>query len=253
MRKSRTLRLVGFVGALTASAALVATTAATTGAYFSDSKTGTVTANSGHLTLKVGADAQLNMNFPDLWPGETKDQHVDYTIDSSHDGVDLWLVFDPTSEGFQALTGGSDSPLWNDGGMGRYGYFKVSDTNGGRAFRSGNLKYPAYTGTAGSNNQYPANGSCDVDPLTGRGGSDWIADESNQGNTNTTTYCGIPTEIRLASDLGKSATGTFTMTFGLDGYMQTEQNQLEPGGTTTAGSAPTVDYKLVATQHGQRP
>jgi hypothetical protein len=232
------------VGALTASAALVATTAATTGAYFSDSKDGSFTATAGHLTLDLNHPTQTTMNFTDLWPGTNQDKTVDYKIDASSDGVDLWLTFDPNSKRYQQLTGGKASPLVPDGGMGRYGYFAVSDSHVGQAFQSGNLSF------ANGNNDPTTNG-CSTG-TDGRGGSGAVAtpipgrtDLTDPHNWTTPPYCGIPAQILLASDLTKNDSGTVTLTFGL-GAIQSQQNQAEFSG----GSVP---FKLVATQHGQRP
>jgi hypothetical protein len=234
MRKGKALRIAGFAGALCASAALVATSVSGTGAYFTDSQDGSLSASSGHLTLTTGGDTSLS--FANLMPGDNQTRQFTYTTDMSSGTADVWLVFDPSTKGYQRFTGGKGSPDWTDGGLGRYGYFAVSDSNGGQAFRSGNLSFAPY-GTSGNTHQP---GDCGVD-ANGRGGSDWIATKSNWDNP--PAYCGVPAQILLASNISSGSGGTVTVTFGLDGYMQTQQNQNEG----------TVGFKLVATQHGVSP
>jgi hypothetical protein len=53
MRKSRAVRVAGFVGALGASAALVGFAATGTGAYFSDSHTGAINASTGSVKVNI--------------------------------------------------------------------------------------------------------------------------------------------------------------------------------------------------------
>lgn len=230
MQHKKAVKLTGFVGALCASAALVSVAATSTGAYFSDSKNGSISASSGHLTLNAN-QAAMNLNWANLMPGENRDKAIDYSVDVSSGGVDVWLVFDPSSAGYQAFTGGKGSPLASDGGLGRYGYFKVADSNGGQAFVTGNLAYPDGTNTW-------ASGMCPTD-TNGRGGSADIADTVAE----KPPWCGVPAKILLASDVASGHGGTVTMTFGLNGVLQTQQNQTEPS----------VGFKLVATQHGQTP
>lgn len=235
MKKGKVARLAGFVGALGVSAVLVTTAVQGTGAYFSDSVNGSIASSSGHLTLTTSG--ATNLNYANLMPGSPVAKSFNYKVSVSSGGVDVWMVFDPTTWGYQAFTGASDatdSPLAPGGGLGRYGYFQVTDSNGGPAFRTGNLSF-----AAGSGNK-PQSGDCSTD-ANGRGGSDWIATKENGGQA--TQYCGVPAAILLASNLGNTDTGTVTVTFGLNGYMQYNQNQTEP----------TVGFKIVATQNGVRP
>jgi hypothetical protein len=235
MDKKKGIRLAGFAGALCASAALVSLSVSGTGAYFTDSHGGSLSASSGHLTLDLNP-AALNLNYSNLMPGQNVDKTINYNVGVSSGGVDVWLTFDHDSVGYQQFTGGKHSPGWADGGLGRYGYFKVSDSNGGTAFRTGNLSFDDYS--VSSNNPRP--GDCSTD-ANGRGGNDWIA---TQSDSHPTQYCGVPSAILLASNLQNADGGTVTVTFGLNGFLQTEQNQAEPG---------PLQFKLVATQHGISP
>lgn len=233
MGKAKAIRLTGFVGALCVSAVLVGASVTGTGAWFTDSKAGSITGSSGHLTLNA---TSTNLSYANLMPGTNVDKAVDYSTDVSSGGVDLWLVFNHDGAGYIAFTGGKNSPGNADGGLGRFGYFAVSDSHGGLAFRSGNLSFQDY----GISSNYPIAGDCSTD-ANGRGGSDWIATD---GNITAPYKCGVPDKILLATNLPTATSGTVTVTFGLNGTMQTGQGQL---------NEPNVSFNLVATQTGHRP
>ncbi len=55
MQKKKAFRLAGFAGALCASAALVSLSVSGTGAYFTGSANGSISASSGHLNLNAPA------------------------------------------------------------------------------------------------------------------------------------------------------------------------------------------------------
>lgn len=225
MRKAKALRVAGFVGALCASAALVGTSVAGTGAYFTDSHDGTIASSSGHLTLDgVG---QTNLNFANLMPGEDQTANIPYTVNVSSGKVDVWMVFDATSAGYGHFTGAKNTSYqgYTDGGMGRYGHFQVGN-NGAVAFRSHNLQIAANPADNCSDGTVPG--------TDGRGGSD-VKSASN-------AECGVPAAIKLASNLSNTATGNVNIVFGLSGK-QTQQDQTEW----------TVGYKIVATQAGHAP
>lgn len=244
MRKGRLLRLAGFGVALCTSAALVGAAVQTTGAYFTSTADGTITASSGHLTLSA---QNTSLDFSNLMPGDNVTKTINYQVDASSGQIDLWLTFDPTSSAYQAFTGGKDSPNVPDGGLGRYGWFAVSESHWGQAFRSGNLAFPPYVANTGEHQTtYSSQTSpqCTVD-ATGRGGSDWIATAANGGDTTNEGYCGVPEQILLVSGLSNAASGSVNVTFGLNGWKQKDQNQPEFGGS--------VPFTLVATQHGQTP
>lgn len=228
MSRSTGWRIGGFVAALAASAALVASAASSTGAWFTDVTDGSLSASSGHLNLVVSGDKTIN--FANLMPGETRTADLGYTADVSGGTVDVWLVF-PTDTPQQAtayclFTGPKDQ--CGGGGLGRYGYFAVSADGYGQAFRSHNLKN-APAGVTGQ--------SCGVDG-NGRGGSDQQATSV----LDTPPYCGVPTAILVADNVADGASGTLHVSFGLSGR-QDQQGQVEP----------TVPFQIVATQSGHRP
>lgn len=237
MRKASAIGIGGLVGALCVSAALVATSIPGTGAWFTDSKAGSFAASSGHLTLNIDPETSTNLSFANLMPGTNVDKQIKYTTDVSSGGVDVWLVFNKDGAGYQNFTGGKNSPNSPGGGLGRYGFFQVSDTHGGQAFVTGNLAYPDYS-SPGQENVW-ATGMCPTNPSTGRGGSAQTA----TGPTDYPPRCGVPDKILLASNLPTGTDGTVTFTFGLNGPLQTEQNQYEG----------TVNFNLVATQTGHTP
>jgi hypothetical protein len=223
---SKAWRLGGFVAALGASGALIASATGATGAYFSDAHNGTLQATSGHLTLNV---SDTTLNFTGLMPGEDQTKNITYSTDANGN-EDVWLVF-PDNTAYGQFTGAKNATEWPDGGLGRYGHFAVSDTHGGLAFHSYNL--------ANDPTPNPAN-DCAVD-ANGRGGSDQQATSVSD----TPPYCGVPHAILLASNLVSGTSGTISVTFGLTGR-QVAQNQTE--------FVPNpVQFQIVGTQHGVRP
>jgi hypothetical protein len=237
MRKAKALRIAGFVGALCASAALVGTSVAGTGAYFSDSHPGTINASGGHLTLSTSDTA---LNFSNLMPGTPVADPVDYNVSVSSGGVDVWLTFDPADAGYLAFTGSAPAAGANGGGLGGFGYFTVKDSTAGTAFTSGNLAFP-YGQTA--ENTYPSSASASVCGVNadGRGGSNAIV----TATTSQVPWCGVPDKILLRSNVTNGQAGTITVTFGLNGVKA--KNSLE---NVPVASVP---FHIVATQHGQTP
>jgi hypothetical protein len=227
MHRKKALKLTGFAAALCASGALVGISVSGTGAYFTDSASGSIAGSSGHL--KLTNVSETNLNFANLMPGESRTQPVNYSVDASSGKVDLWMVFDTTSSGYGHFTGskgvGYGPENYTDGGMGRYGYFAVG--NGSDvAFQSHNLQMatnPALNCADGT-----------VPGADGRGGSA-VASATNQ-------ECGVPGAIKLAGGLDSGTSGTVNISYGLSGK-QTQQDQVEW----------TVGYKLVATQAGHAP
>jgi hypothetical protein len=91
--KSKFARFGLFVGTLGLSAGLVGAAAQTTGAYFSDTKTGAVTGTVGSIKVATGNTA---LAFTNLLPGEAQTQTVDYA-NSGKNVQDVWVVFDTTA------------------------------------------------------------------------------------------------------------------------------------------------------------
>ncbi len=230
MQKSLLLKLGGLVTAVCATGALVAATVPATGAYFSDAKAGSIGATSGHLALAIDPGTTTALNFSDLMPGVNQTKKIHYAVTASSGNVDVWLTFNKDTGEYARFTGGKNSPKWLDGGLGRYGYFSVADSHGGAAFTSGNLSFADGTNTYGVADQ----AQCTVD-ANGRGGSGALYE-----GTGTVPYCGVPSKILLASNLSSGTDGYVSITFGLDGVLQTAQGQDEG----------TVPFQIVATQAG---
>jgi hypothetical protein len=240
------LKLGGFVAALCATGALVAVTVPATGAYFSDAKAGSIAATAGHLTLDVTSGTTA-LSFDNLWPGAKTPQRIDYSISASGGTADVWLVFDKNSSPFQALTGKKSSPLWLDGGLGRYGYVAVGNSDG-TLFKSGNLAYAAsldntYQGLTSYPYSASSNGfTCSVDAV-GHGGTDYENTAAVMPSSGTAgPACGIPDKILVAAGLGDGASNSVTITVGLNIAWTAQNVPVFPAADGT------VPFKLVALQ-----
>jgi hypothetical protein len=226
MRKAKTVRIGGFVGALCASAALVGFGVSGTGAYFTDSHTGSINVSTGHIKVDVDpANGQLN--FANLLPGEYQTQRVNYTAHPSSGSEDIWLVFPNAETGHDAFI---DQSASGPTPLGRYGHFGVTST-GGASFVSSNLSL--------SPHGYNDDQSCTID-ANGEGGSSATADSTSS----QIPYCSPAHAILLQSGMGDGATGYADLTFGFTKLLKSGQDS--PGAALEA-------FKIVATQHGIRP
>jgi hypothetical protein len=63
-------RIAAFIGLLSLMALAVGFAAVGTGAYFSDTKSGTITSNTGKVSIDYQGAQTLNLSFADLMPGE---------------------------------------------------------------------------------------------------------------------------------------------------------------------------------------
>lgn len=135
MNKGFALRLGGFIGAAGVTAALVGTAVTGTGAYFSDSRTGTVTGSLGSITLSTGGSPtnDTTLAFTDMLPGEGKTQKVDFT-NTGHNPQDVWVVFNQGDMGDGSHL--TDTNLINDHGT--YGEVLIK-SSGVDKFWSNNL------------------------------------------------------------------------------------------------------------------
>jgi hypothetical protein len=95
MMKSKVARVSAFVATLGVSAGLVGAAVQTTGAYFSDSKAGSVTGTIGSIKVTgsggSGADA-LDLSFSNMLPGERQTVSAAYQ-NTGANPQDVWLVF----------------------------------------------------------------------------------------------------------------------------------------------------------------
>jgi hypothetical protein len=229
VKKSTTIRLAGFVGALCASGALLGTAISGTGAYFTDSHPGSINAGTGKIAVTVDpADGQLN--FDNLLPGEYQTKTINYTANPVGGTEDIWLVFpgDVTSEAF---TGNPDDG--HGGGLGAYGHFAL-DSTGGAHFTSFNLNNPRPTDHTSA--------TCPIDAATGWGGSNDA--KANPSDTHLVPYCAPADAILLQSNMNPGDAGSADLTFGYTPLLHGPQG---------AARSALVAYKIVATQHGIAP
>ena len=229
MTITRAWRVGGFLAALGASAALIASASGATGAWFTDSHAGNLAGSTGHLRLNV---SDTTLNFNGLVPGQSQTKQISYSVDVSNGTEDVWLVF-PTATADQAqrygqFTGAKNDAAWADGGLGRYGHFAVSDTAFGQAFRSHNLQNQP----GGATDE-----SCGIDA---NGAAGATSRPRSPSEPRRTAAC---RRRSCCADLADSTTGTIEVTFGVTGRW-TVQN---------ADPVVNVPFQIVATQHGVRP
>ncbi len=233
MRKSRAVRVAGFVGALGASAALVGFAASSTGAYFTDSHTGTMQASTGTVKVATTPGDKGTLNFTNLLPGQYQNQTISYQALGTG-SEDIWLVFPTNPDGTlnpsEAFTGTpGDGGPHGGGGLGRYGHLAISAPAG--SFTSYNL----------SNAVAHSTDVCPID-INGHGGSNAQAATT----ADYPSYCAPKDAILLSSGLTYGQTGAATITFGFTPLLK------DPAAQGQA-LAPVAQYKIVATQHGVRP
>jgi hypothetical protein len=173
------------------------------------------------------------MNFADLMPGDYQQKSITYQVTQSSGKSDVWLTFDKNLAAVGAFTGAKGG-IWGDGGMGRYGHFRVLDNDGHQLFVSNNLAHPE---------DPESKAVCAVDKYGHGGSSDRPTAESGKPG-DTIDYCGVPYAIKLASNLNSGSSRHFTIEFGYTGR-QVEQGQNFDGGT--------VPFDVVATQAGHGP
>lgn len=236
--KKKAVRLAGFLGALGVSAVLVTTAVQSTGAYFSDSQGGNIVGTSGSLKLNITHGTTTTLNYTGVMPGVENYQTktIDYQVAVSSGKVDLWLTFDASSPEYKAFTSGK-GPSYPDGGLGGYGFFKVADSSDGVAFQSGNLAFS-------SDANDPNTNSCTMYP-GGRGGSATVVADDGLNN-NAVPFCGVPAKILLRSNMATGASGTVSVTFGLDGFKNSAP-------TDQGKQQVNLPFQLVATQAGHDP
>ena len=218
--RGRILLIVG-----TAVAAVIAGLAAmgSSGAYFSDTHTGTITGSIGVVSVSTnGGNGAQNMDFQftNLLPGTPQSATVTYQNTGSGP-EDIYLTF-PNATALSALNN-----------LGTYGSAHV-DSNGTEIFGSANLNDDTTTCPPGSTttaNPIP----CDA----------------------------LPAQLKLASNVQPGATGTVTFTFAYASKLSTQPtsptawNTYPVTGQTTVnavdGTGAGLPWGLVATQPGQTP
>lgn len=226
MRKAKTVRIAGFLGAVCASAALVGLSVTGTGAYFTDSHPNSITGSTGQIKVTVSPDTTA-LNFANLLPGEYQTQRISYAAHPKGGTEDIWLVFPDagtTNDAFIQTPQPGPKPL------GRYGHFGVTST-GGASFVSNNLTL--------SPGGYNDNQSCTID-ANGEGGSSASANSTSD----LIPYCAPAHAILLQSGMGEGDSGYADVSFGFTKLLKAPQ---------FADLGTIENYQIVATQHGIRP
>ncbi len=176
MSKSIALRLAGFIGAAGLTAALVGSAVAGTGAYFNDSKPGTINASLGSIKVDTSNTA---LSFTNLLPGDSQTQTAQFT-NTGLNPQDVWVVFNAADIG----DGDShtDAGLIND--LGTYGEVLIK-TSGTPVFSSNNLNDDSTTCPPGA-------------------GADLVPPRA---------CAPLPHMIKLQQNLGVGASSDFAFTF----------------------------------------
>ena len=120
-RKQKALRISAFLGTVGVSATLIAAGVGATGAYFSDTKAGTISGTLGSIKVSTG---HTQISFSNMLPGELQTVSDGYT-NTGRNAEDVWIVFN--TDAAHAL---------ND--LGTYGEAHFA-SNGTEIFASQNL------------------------------------------------------------------------------------------------------------------
>ena len=233
MRNNLKIKVGAGVTALGLAGALAMVASGTTGAYFSDTKSGAITGTIGSIHVSTlgstggGAD-HINLAFTNLMPGEA--QTVTFSFQNTGPvAQDVFLTF-PNVPALHALNN-----------LGTYGEVHVVDGGGTHLFDSANLQ----------DGRTRADGSNSCGPFSPAGC--WP----------------LPTSLKVAGNLAPTASGSVTFSFGYAGKLGNGSNggtggvwnsypAAAPGGEAfgaDAGGTPGtgLPVNVVATQVGQQP
>jgi hypothetical protein len=133
--KKQFFKVTGFISTLAAGTALVASAATGTGAYFTDSVSGTISGTMGSIDIQAGdgGPAATTINFTKMLPGETGKQEVAFK-NTGQNPQDVWVVFPKSALGDGDHS--TDQHLIND--FGTYATIQIK-SSGGTVFYSTNL------------------------------------------------------------------------------------------------------------------
>ena len=134
-------KIIGLVAGVALVGAMVASASAFTGAYFSDTKAGTVGGNVGSIKVVAGVNADggggLDFSFTNILPGNPNAGTVYYT-NSGLNNEDVYIVF-PNADALKALNN-----------QGTWGSASIVDAAGGVNWVSNNLTDYYPSGTPGN-------------------------------------------------------------------------------------------------------
>ncbi|MEQ6901045.1 hypothetical protein [Nocardioides sp. YIM 152588] len=126
-------KVIGFIGTLGLTAALIGAAVEGTGAYFQDS-TADATISGTMGSIQIEGQGDLNPVFQDILPGETRDATIQYS-NTGDNAQDVWIHFDPDDLGDGLAS--TDTRKVNDGG--RYVEIVIKGNGGTTVFASDNL------------------------------------------------------------------------------------------------------------------
>lgn len=191
MSKKQFLKITGFIGTLGAGAALVATAATGTGAYFTDSASGTISGTMGSIKIQAGdgGPAATTISFTKMLPGEKGKQTVSFK-NVGENAQDVWVVFPQSALGDGNHS--TDDHLVND--LGTYATIQIKSA-GSTVFYSDNLNDDQTSCPDGA-----------ADPSVGR------------------ACHALPTMVKLADNLAPGAGGNMEFAFTPDAKFKTNQS-----------------------------
>lgn len=138
MLKQRFPRFLALLGTSAIVASLIGVAVVGTGAYFTDSKPGSIYGNNGNISISVsggGGGGGLDFDFTGILPGVPKTATVNVSNTTGNPEA-VWLVFDNTNGMWSAVNN-----------LGRYGIFTV----GGYVYNNlANRAAPTDPGVVGS-------------------------------------------------------------------------------------------------------
>ena len=213
MLKSRGARVGAFIATMGASAALIGVSVHATGAYFSDTRSGTITGTIGSIEVDTsggGGQDGLDFNFDNMLPGEPQTAHGSYK-NTGANNQDVYIVF-YNADALHAI---------ND--LGRFGELHITSNNT-EIFASRNLNDHPSCPPGASDATHPP---CAALPQELK-----LAENVAPGGTGQFTF-----------------TFDYTSRLKADAAEGRPFNCYPLGGCNNAG----LPYKIVATQHGVDP
>ena len=221
-RTMRRLLALGLTGA--AAVGLAATASGLTGAYFTDSKAGTITGTIGAVKIATSGGTGTNgldIAFVNLMPGEPQTLDINY-LSQGTGPQDIYLTF-PNVPALHALNN-----------LGTYGSVTITDTSTGLVFLSSNLN-------------------------DGRTTPDFV---NSCGPFSPAGCWPLPTKLLVRSNLAPGAGGTVHFTFAYPGKLtgngpgvwNSYPSFPQAYGADAAGTPGNgLPFNVVATQVGQTP
>jgi len=232
-------KLAALGASLAVAGGMIVSASGVTGAYFSASKSGTITGTLGTVSIATsggngasGSNGSIDFQWANMFPGVAKSATVNYT-NTGPGPVDVYLTF-PNDVALSAL---------ND--LGTYGEVHISTPTRGEIFASTNLRDT----NNGNNGTTP-------------GDSHGCLPYNNSAATSTTPPgCNpLPNVVMIATGVASGASGSFTFSFNYAGkltgpqggtfnvYPATDSSVVTHSDNSSTGSG--LPFQVVAEQGG---